>query len=61
MQYFVMMCSINAPYISSALDWYMGTVIKELVTLSIIHNIYLCPLFDLGMNLRSMLNLDNGL
>ena len=27
-QYLVITCSINASYVSSALNWYLGTIIK---------------------------------
>ena len=61
MQYFVITFSISAFPNSSDLAWYMGTVIKYLVTSSSMHKIKLCPLCDLGMTFKSMLNLDNGM
>ena len=61
MQYFVITFSISVSPISSDLAWYMGTVTNQLVTSSIMHKIKLCPLCDLGMTFKSMLNLDNGM
>ena len=36
-------------------------ITQQLVTLSNMHRIYLCPLYDLGITFKSMLNLDNGI
>ena len=60
-QYFVITSSMGASHISSDLAWYIGIVIKQLVTSSIIYKINLCPLCDLGMTFKSMLNLDKGM
>ena len=49
MQYLVITFSIYASPISSTFDWYMGTIIKQLATSSMIHIKYLCPLCDLDM------------
>ena len=34
---------------------------KKLVTSSIMHRICVCPLYDLGMTFKSLLNLDNSI
>ena len=46
------MCSINASPIPSTVDLYIGTVIKLLVTSSIIHKMNLCPLLDCGVTFK---------
>ena len=57
-QYFVITFSIRASPTSSDLAWCMGTVIKWLVTSSIMHKMNICPLYHLGMTFKSMLSLD---
>ena len=61
MQYFVMTCSNSASPISSDQAWKIGTVTRKLVTSSIMHKIYLWPLYDQDMAFKSMFSLDIGI
>ena len=60
-QNLVITCSISASTTSYTFDWYIGIVIRQLVTSSIMHKINSYPLLDLGITLRSILSLDKGL
>ena len=61
MQYLVITLSMGASPISSDLAWYMGTVVKQFVTSSMMHKMNLCPLWHLGITFKSILSLDNGI